>query len=100
MYLIRALADYQGEQQNTTFRNSDHYHTISCMIMIGILLFEPNFQPLVYTGCLESCIKKESRESKSTSDGGEERVYEKMDDIDDNMYTFCSSIKCLWKRGG
>ena len=34
---------------------------------------------------------KESRESKSTSDGGEERVYEKMDDIDDNMYTFCSS---------
>ena len=34
---------------------------------------------------------KESRESKSTSDGGEERVYEKMDDIDDHMYTFCSS---------
>ena len=22
-----------------------------------------------------------------------------MDDMDDNMDTFCSSIKCLWKRG-
>lgn len=43
--------------------------------------------------------KEIKRESKSTSDGGEERVYEKMDDMDDNMDTFCSRIKCLWKRG-
>ena len=88
-----------GINENTIFRNSNNYHTISCMITVRILLFAPNFQPLVYTGCLESCIKKQSGESKNTSDGGEERVYEKMDDMDDNKDTFCSSIKCLWKRG-
>lgn len=43
-------SDGHWNQQNTIFRNSNYYHTISCMITVGILLFAPNFQPLVYTG--------------------------------------------------
>ena len=38
------------QKSNTIFRDSDHFYTIYCIPMIGILFFEPNFQPLAYTG--------------------------------------------------